>query len=95
MTWTDHLNRVIQEQAKLVQSEWRTRFDTIPVQDTEQWLEERDEAVDQSIEYFLQTGQWGELSRDDQPDILPPDPNERGAWALSTLYTNISNEDSS
>jgi hypothetical protein len=70
MNWTDHLNRVIQEQAKLVQLEWRTRFDTVPVQDTEKWLEQRDEAVDQSIEHFLETGQWGELSRDDQPALF-------------------------
>ena len=62
MTWADHLNRVIQEQAKLVQSEWRPRFDTVPVGDTEQWLKERDEAIDQSIDHFRETDQWGELS---------------------------------
>lgn len=35
---------------------------------------------------------WSDVSL---KQVMKSDPNERGAWALSTLYTNISNEDSS
>src|SRR4051812_30648553 len=51
--------------------EWRVRFDNVPFDETtEQWFADRDAAVDAAIANFLQTGQWGDLSRDDQPALF-------------------------
>jgi hypothetical protein len=73
MTWLKLRDWAYREDRRLSDTGFWDGIDWPPKHLVGAWLKKRDAAVTQSVEHFLETGEWGELARDDRAGPLLPD----------------------
>jgi hypothetical protein len=80
MTWLELRDWAYREDQRLRAAGFWDGIDWPPKHLIGLWLKRRDAVVTQSVEHFLETGEWGELPRDDRAGLY-----YRIAWATQLL----------
>ena len=80
MTWLELRDWAFREEKRLSDEGYWDGVDWPHVDHVEKWLKKCDKTIDQCVEYYTQTGEWGELARDDRVGLF-----YRLMWATQIL----------
>jgi hypothetical protein len=80
MTWEELRNWLAEEFDRLQANHYWANATWVNIHFAERWNEQHEEAIDRSVEHLSQTGDWGDLARDERSPLYP-----RLMWARDFL----------
>jgi hypothetical protein len=80
MTWEELRNWLAEELDRLQAKHYWANATWVNIHFADRWNEQHEEAIDRAIEHLLQTGDWGDLARDERSPLY-----HRLVWARDFL----------